>query len=571
LIIELKRIRLILRIIFILYNMNKNLYYKLNNHKIYNEKLAAEKLEFERLESKKLEAKKLEDEKLETEKLEAKKLEAEKLEAEKLEFEKLEAKKFEAEKLEAEKLEAKKLVAKKLDAKKLDAQKLDAKKLEVKKINAIHQIDNSLYNIVEPFLCAEIIIEKSENIKYNINKPKFEQIVLKSDQPYEGEADSYYTIIYVNNEYRLYYRGNSYKNIKNIKDVNKITETIQPYECVCLAISKDGLNFNKKQSLFKNKFCHNFSPLYLEEKKSYIAISGTEFFNNGIFLLSSLNGLEWKTEKKIIDKNNILPGYHHRNHYDSLNCIVYNNKDKSYYIYYRHNSEGLRQVQYTITKDFNNFTKTKLLKLLDNTAIYTPGIFKYFNSNYLIALPTIAYKKLNLINKSWPLNSINHDKNCNNLFISNDYTNFKKIESQLFDDTYKFNVNGIVPSIDNTKMYIYIHNNTGSIDNHVACYSYSMHRMHQIISKENGFIKTKLINLLNKNISINFETYENGHIIVEIYDKNNNLILQSLKNNGNELNYKINWESDNVIIRDDYYIKFILNNACLYSFIYNLY
>jgi hypothetical protein len=97
-----------------------------------------------------------------------------------------------------------------------------------------------------------------------------------------------------------------------------------------------------------------------------------------------------------------------------------------------------------------------------------------------------------------------------------------------------------------------------------------MHRIHKIICKEDGFIKIKPINLSNKNISVNFETFENGSIIVEIYDKDNNLILKSNKNIGNELNYIIKWDLDNEIIIDDYYIKFILNNANLYSFSYNL-
>ena len=425
-------------------------------------------------------------------------------------------------------------------------------------VNDIISKHKILYDIIEPLLNEDIIIEKSENIIFDINKPTFEKIVLQSDQPFEGETNGYYTIIYVNNEYRLYYRGNPYKNIKDIKDFTKITETIHPYENFCLAISDDGLNFNTKKSLFKNDFCHNFSPCYLKEKNCFIAVSGIHYFNKGLFLFSSLDGLIWKKEKKIIDINNLLPGWYHQHHYDSLNCIIYNNKEDIYYIYYRHNNHKVRQVQYTKTRDFVNFSKTKLLPLIDNTQIYAPNIFNYFNSNYLFSIPTIANANDPFI------------KNCNNLFISNDSITFKKIQSNLFDDRIKMMVNGIVPSKDNTKMYIYIHVNLREVNNCIECYSYPIHRIHKIICKENGFIKTKLISLLNKNISINFETYEDGYIIVEIYDKKNNLILQSLKNNGNELNYKINWEIDNLIISDDYYIKFVLNNACLYSFTYNL-
>jgi hypothetical protein len=408
-------------------------------------------------------------------------------------------------------------------------------------------------NIVEPFLDEDVIIEKSDNIKFNINKPTFEKKVLQSDQPFEGEGNGYYTIILVDNEYRLYYRGIPYKNSKNA-----LTEQTQPYENICLATSNDGLNFNKKKSLFKNNYCHNFSPLYLKESNNFLAISGTNSFNKGLWLFSSNDGITWKIDKKIIDESNMLLGWSHGNHFDTLNCILYDNVNKKYYIYYRHNNPERRSVQYTETIDFINFSSTKLLPLLDNIQVYTPGIFKYFNSNYIISIPTITN-----------INNIKM-KNCNNLLVSNDYINFKKIDSNLFDSRHKMNINGIVPSIDNTKMYIYTHVNTDEIDNHVECYSLPLHRFHSIICKEEGFIKTKSINLLNNNISVNFETFENGNIVVEIYNKDNFLILKSNKMTGNELNYIIKWDLDNEIINDNYYFKFILNNANLYSFSYNL-
>ena len=413
--------------------------------------------------------------------------------------------------------------------------------------------NSNLNEIVEPFFDEDIIIEKSDNIIFDINKPSFEKIVLKSDRLFEGEGTGYFTILYVNNEYRFYYRGLPYKNAKNYS-----TEALQPFENICLAISSDGLNFNNKQSLFKNDLCHNFSPIYLENNNKFLAISGTKVYNHGLWLISSENGIIWNLIKILLTEKNLIPNWTHGNHFDSLNCIVYNNKEQAFYIYFRHNDRSRRQVQYTTTKDFNNFTPTKLLPLLNDKQVYAPGIFKYFNSNYIISIPTIAN----------PNNT--EQKNCNNLFISNDFINFKKLDNNLFDDRHKMNVNGIVPSKDKTKMYIYTHINPTEIDNHIECYSYPMHRIHKIICKEDGFIKIKPINLSNKNISVNFETFENGSIIVEIYDKDNNLILKSNKNIGNELNYIIKWDLDNEIIIDDYYIKFILNNVNLYSFTYNL-
>ena len=89
----------------------------------------------------------------------------------------------------------------------------------------------------EPFLFNKIILEKSENIIIDKNIPIFEKIVFKSDKPWEGEVNGYYTIIHNNNEYIMYYRAS-----------NKIHKS---FESVCIASSSDGLNFNKNNLNFE--------------------------------------------------------------------------------------------------------------------------------------------------------------------------------------------------------------------------------------------------------------------------------------------------------------------------------
>jgi hypothetical protein len=67
---------------------------------------------------------------------------------------------------------------------------------------------------IELFLDKNIVKEKTLNIIFEINKPIFEGIVLKLDREYEI-TNGYFTILYVNNEYKLYYKSCPYNFYKN--------------------------------------------------------------------------------------------------------------------------------------------------------------------------------------------------------------------------------------------------------------------------------------------------------------------------------------------------------------------
>jgi hypothetical protein len=418
--------------------------------------------------------------------------------------------------------------------------------------------------LTEPFLDKSIIKEKTDNIIYDINKPIFEKIVLESDQNHEGCSNGYYTIMLVNNEYRLYYRAIELDAFKNKEKTEWCsTEECTPYECFCLAVSNDGLNFEKKKYNFNNNilkndlFCHNFFPYYIESQNKYIGISGTGNYNNGLHLFESIDGINWIHIKMILDVSYLLDGWIHHNHFDTHNCIIFNKQDEYYYIYVRNNKHN-RFVQYTKTKKFNTFTKCENIKILNNNdlVIYSPGIFEYKNTNYFLSFPTIH-------------GSSNFDKVTKILLVSVDGINWEKINSDpLFDDSNRMIVNGMVESLDKKKLYIYTHENLYEKNNCIKCYSFEINRINKITSVDYGFIKTDLIKLINNIIYINFETFDNGYILVKIYNKNNELILNSSKISGNELNYFINWEN-NLDINEECYIKFDMYNSHLYSFSYS--
>lgn len=422
---------------------------------------------------------------------------------------------------------------------------------------------------IEPFLDRNIIKKKSKNIIFEINKPKLEKNVLKLDRDYETSS-GYITMLYINNEYKLYYKAcpyNYYKDKENKTYYN--TEELAEHEYFCLATSNDGLNFEKKNyniinynnssdnNIIKHDlFCHNFYPFYDKKNDKYLAISGTMFYGNGIHLFESYDGITWCHIKKIIDESYLISGWLHSNHFDSHNCIVYNEKDDYYYIYIRDNKHNQRFVQYTKTKDFNEFTKCENINIYDNNdmVLYTPGLFKYENSNYFLGIPTVQGKSYD-------------DKNNSTLIVSSDGINFNILTTELFEISNEntMNINSIVPSLDNTKMYIYSHCNlTGN--QYISCHSFEKNRMQKIVCNENGYIKTDLIKLYNK-LYINYDIFNNGYINIKLIDINKNIVLDTI--NYYESNYELEIELNNKIIEyDSYYINFNMYNCVLYSFSY---
>ena len=190
--------------------------------------------------------------------------------------------------------------------------------------------------------------------------------------------------------------------------------------------------------------------------------------------------------------------------------------------------------------------------------LYTPGIFKYENTNYYLSIPSVVGKSLDL--KS---NSV--------LMVSTDCINFNILTKNLFktnnDNKTSMNINSIVPSHDNKKMYIYSHHNT--IENeYISCHSFEKDRIQKIVCNDYGSIKTNLIELHNK-LYINYDTFNNGYIEIQIKDVNNTIILDTIKFYNSSYNLEIKWNNNYTMTNGNYHIKFKMYNCILYSFSYD--
>lgn len=190
--------------------------------------------------------------------------------------------------------------------------------------------------------------------------------------------------------------------------------------------------------------------------------------------------------------------------------------------------------------------------------LYTPGVFSYENTNCFISIPSIQGNNYD-------------DKNNSTLLLSTDGINFNILTKQLFEKTnnnISMNINSLVPSPDNRKMYIYTHSNIDK-DSFITCHSFEQNRISKIICNGHGFIKTQLIKLINNKITINFEIFDEGYLDIKLINANEEIILDTPQFTGNHYNFEVKWNNDKIMNADNYCVQFNMYNCYLYSFSYD--
>lgn len=420
---------------------------------------------------------------------------------------------------------------------------------------------------------------KLKDIQKKYCEFKFEKVVLSNNlqrKKYEGESNNYYKIIKLKDKYRIYYRASNNEYMINGKFNNNYNYDL---ENLCVAESNDGLNFDKinvnKNNIIKKKdFCHNFFPNYINNK--FMALSGTKLKDDGLHLFESNDGLNWDLKNKILDENNILQFFKHKNHFDTHNSINYNNLDKFYYLHTRHNNfDDKRKVQVIKTYDLKTLLDPELINIDNNYnhEIYNLNVDKLNYHEYFVAIPNYGESKIikNIDNKDFMIKN----KYIKNIIVSKDGINFKTLIPDIkLNNINNYNqvcpVNGLGCSKDNKKLFFYFQNNVHTNNHEIQCYSIPYNRFIEYYSLNYGYIKTKKLKLRNFSISINFKTKseKKSYIIVEIINLNNERLRISKMIKGDKLSHDVEWFPSNNSLEEECYIKFHLHNASLFSFTY---
>jgi hypothetical protein len=211
------------------------------------------------------------------------------------------------------------------------------------------------------------LIEKLDGCRLELARPRDEGVVLKFDQPWEGQFCGYCTVIKDGDQFRVYYRGNP-----------TVGRDGSNTEVTCVAESSDGIAWTKpKLGLFDvpgtkdnnvvlaglAPFSHNFSPLLdtrpnVPADQRFKAIGGT--MSSGLAAFASPDGLRWRKlrDEPILTKETVPYKYM----FDSQNLAFWSESERKYVCFFRVFLDGIRRIARSTSDDFLTWTEPVLME-----------------------------------------------------------------------------------------------------------------------------------------------------------------------------------------------------------------
>lgn len=466
-------------------------------------------------------------------------------------------------------------------------------------------------------LINENIILNYENIIFKINELKFEKKI------FINKTVWYPYITYYNNLYYIYYREDD--NIKEKPDhettkryiIEDIFDLIDDENfSINLGIASHNFRlFNINNNTYGiggqslgianyNEFTKTTNEKYIEFNKktdiflnsidySINELAGNKIISPYVYCPYHANGLylfEFNNDTLDINElNNKLPiisgikNGRHDGHYgysnssnngisvfDSTNNLLYNDKEKKYFLYQRSNfGTGIRHIQYCTSDNLLEWSDFNLIEYYPSINLYEYNIY-YGN-----------FFKLDGVNNY--IGIIPFNKKINNDYNGLDENEYFKLYYS--NDCAKWNYIGILDKHLYYKLWMVI-GEPILFNNNYYFYFYDIHEKSIIIKsiEENRFSYIKSVNnelsklifkpsyIKNKNININFKTY-NGFIKMQLLDMNKKVIdnysfdnFDIIYDNMNEFNYIVSWNNcKNINIEDEIYIEINGINFELFS------
>ncbi len=246
----------------------------------------------------------------------------------------------------------------------------------------------------ELFADGHLIHKLTGDTKQHLHQPEPKEVILTTNEPWEGNTSAYYTIFRDGNLFRMYYRGSHYDT--------KAKKATHP-EVTCYAESKDGIHWTKpKLGLFEfngskdNNIVwdgigtHCFvafkdtNPKCLPEARYKAIARGRPRGKKGLYVFQSHDGIHWK----LMHPEPVIT----EGAFDSQNLAFWDAHTKQYREYHRTFVSGKRAIMTGTSKDFIHWTKPSLLtfqKGIPAQHLYTNAVQPYQRAPHLlIGFPT---------------------------------------------------------------------------------------------------------------------------------------------------------------------------------------
>ena len=250
---------------------------------------------------------------------------------------------------------------------------------------------------------------------------------------------------------------------------------------------------------------HNFTAFNINNK--YIGIGGTE----DIVFYESDDGINWNLTGTIIPQEHKSIFGKDCHGFDSMPSLLYINN--TYYLYHRANlNQGVRHICYATSKDMKEWSEFKLVNFVNKP--FNTNKDSYYISNFS-KYPGIDDLYIGLT----PYSLDNTKNRWIVLFLSTDGINWTFIGSVTNRMSFILPVVQELEEVDG-KYNQYIHDYYGET---ITKYSIDKDRFIGLYS-ENGTLLTKLMETVDNKIIVNYVTYNDGYIEIDIYDENMNKI-----------------------------------------------
>ena len=460
----------------------------------------------------------------------------------------------------------------------------------------------------------DALIEKiSGRARLQLHKPTRREIAIQYNEPWEGNASGYSTIIQDGDVYHMFYRGHKY-----IVDDKQLRQAQS--EVTCYAHSSDGIHWTKpKLGLFNwqgskenniiflgSPESHNFAPFIdtnpaCPAEERFKAIGGT-VTSKGLWTFKSADGIHWsrKSDKAVVTKGA----------FDSHNACFWDTKTKRYMMYVRYFSDGefkgLRSIGVAFSTDFETWTDPVGITYPNSPPqqMYTNQILPYYRASHiLVGFPTRYVARL--------LND--HGKTLEPIVLRDKLTiAYERCATDLTDGLFMASRNGqsfmrwdeafLRPGPESAGHWVYgdnyqayglwetksdINGAPNNISMHFSEHAWlnDLHRQRRYIIRLDGFVSlhaplaggeliTKPVTFTGQQLSVNYSTSAAGGLYVELQDLAGQPLAgfsreDCLEHYGDSTEQVIRWKSGadvSTLAGKPIHIRFILKDADLYSY-----
>lgn len=209
----------------------------------------------------------------------------------------------------------------------------------------------------------EFLVAEKKGVALKLHEPVKREIVLATDQPWEGKTCAYFSVIQDGGKVLMYYRGSSGGSDHSDAQVT------------CVAESTDGIHFTRPKLglieaggtkdnnvIWRGVESHNFSPFLdanpkAKSEERYKALGGVKQPGKnwhqgetpgGLYAFASADGIHWKkmNEQPVITKGA----------FDSQNLAFWDTTRDRYVCFSRIFSNKVRAVQSNTSTDFLAWT-----------------------------------------------------------------------------------------------------------------------------------------------------------------------------------------------------------------------